>query len=109
MPGAVAFAVADQLTTLPLNVPVAVPATFRSPAHDALNEPVADVAVCCVGFHLKSVQVDGEGMTLELTEAHVPIKAATPVAEGPVDVVVLLEYPTQPLTVTARHMAMAKA
>ena len=66
----------------PLSVPSAVPATFRSPAHVALNDPLAVVAVCSVTFHLKSVQVDGDGMTL--AEAHVAHqRARRPLDEGP--------------------------
>jgi hypothetical protein len=83
-PGAVALALAAQLITVPARVPVAVPATFKSPAHDALNEPFAEVAVCSVGFHLKSVHVDADGTTFALIEVQLPIKAAMPVDEGPV-------------------------
>jgi hypothetical protein len=88
--GELAFALAAQLITDPLNVPVAVPDTFKSPAHDALNEPFAEFDVCSVGFHLKSLQAAGAGITLALADAQLPISAATPVELGPV-VVVLLE------------------
>lgn len=80
----VALPFAAQLITDPLIVPVAVPDTFRSPAHDALNEPFAEFEVCSVGFHLKSVHVDGDGMTLAPVDTQVPINAATPPAVGPV-------------------------
>jgi len=105
--GVAAFALADQLIDAPLSVPVAVPATFRSPAHDALNEPFAEFAVCSVGFHLKSVHVDGAGIRLALTDAQLPIRAATLVELGAVEVV-LLEYPTQPEAAAAKHRIVAR-
>jgi hypothetical protein len=83
-PAVTALAFADQLIAVPVSVPVAVPETFKSPAQDALNDPLADEGVCCVGFHLKSVHVEGDGITLALVEAQLPISAATPVEEGPV-------------------------
>jgi hypothetical protein len=73
----------------------------------ALKEPFAEFEVCSVGFHLKSVQVDGFGITLAPVEAQLPISAATPVELGPV-VVVLLEYPTQPAAAAARHRNVAR-
>jgi hypothetical protein len=84
-----------------------VPDTFRSPAHDALNEPFAELEVCSVGLHLKSVHVAGDGMTLAPAEAQLPIKAATPAAVGAVEVV-LLEYPTQPKAAEATHRIVAR-
>lgn len=84
--GVAAFAFAAQVITLALNVPVAVPVTLRSPAHDALNDPFAEFGVCSVGFHLKSVQVDAAGITLAPFDTQLPIKPATAVEPGPVSV-----------------------
>ena len=67
-----------------LIVPCAVPVSFRSLAQVALNEPLAEVAVCSVGFHLKSVQVDGAGMMLADADAQLPISAPLPAAVGAV-------------------------
>ena len=104
-----AVAFAAQVIVLPLRVPDAVPATFKSPAQFALNEPFADVGVCSVGFHLKSAHVDAAGMTLADAEDQLPINAAT-VELGPVAVVDdLLEYPTQPDTAMAKQTMVAKA
>lgn len=44
-------------------IPCAVPVSLRSPAHVALNEPFADVAVCSLTFQTKSVHVLGVGMS----------------------------------------------
>src|SRR5687767_2126897 len=85
--------------TVPLSVPWAVPATFRSPAQLALNEPFAFVAVCSVGVHLKSEQLETEGITLE-ADAHVPINALTPAAVGLV-VVLTRSKLVQPAAATA--------
>ena len=85
--------------TVPLSVPCAVPDTFRSPAHVALNDPLALVAVSSVGFHLKSEQVEAEGITLD-ADAQVPINALTPAALGPV-VVLVCSKPAQPAAATA--------
>ena len=82
MPGADALAFAAQLTTDPFSVPVAVPATFRSPAHDALNEPFAEVEVCSVAFHLKSVHEAVAGITLADADVQLPISALTPAVVG---------------------------
>ena len=87
MSGAVAFAFAAHVITVPLSVPVAVPVNFRPPAHDALNDPSAEFPVCFVGFHLKSVHVDAAGMTLVVSDVQVPSSEATPVELGPVVVV----------------------
>src|SRR4029450_6682914 len=76
-PGALAVPCAFQLITEPLSVPCAVPESFRSLAHVALNEPRALLPVCSVTFHLKSVQVLGDGTTL--AEVQLPSSAATPV------------------------------
>jgi len=84
---AVPFAV--HVTVVPVSVPAAVPDTLRSPAQVALNDPIADVGVCCVGVHLKSVQLDGEGMTLAEADVHVPTNASTESDAG-LGVVVLL-------------------
>ena len=92
--GACDTPVADQLITVPLSVPCAVPATFRSPAQLALNEPFALVAVCSVGDHLKSEQLATGGIALD-ADAHVPINALTPAAVGLV-VVLVCSKPAQP-------------
>jgi hypothetical protein len=68
---------------------VAVPDTFKSPAHVALKDPLAELEVCSVGFHLKSVHVEGDGMTLAPLDAQFPISASTAVELGPVMVVLL--------------------
>jgi hypothetical protein len=101
--GAWATPVALQLITVPLKVPCAVPATFRSPAQDALNEPFAVVAVCSVGLHWKPEQLDTEGITLD-ADAHVPISALTPAAVGLV-VVLVCSKPAQPAAATANANA----
>ena len=102
-----AFAFAAHVMTEPDKVPVAVPDTFRSPAHDALNDPFAEFEVCSVGFQLKSVHEEGDGIRLAAVEVQLPINAATVVAEGPV-VTVLLSYPTQPAAVAAKHSNVAR-
>ena len=102
-----AFAFAAQFTTDPLSVPVAVPETLKSPAHFALKDPFAEFEVCSVGFHLKSVHVDGDGMMPAFADAQLPISAATPAGLGPVEVV-LLEYPTQPAAAAAKHRIVAR-
>jgi hypothetical protein len=90
-----------------LSVPDAVPATFRLPAQVALNDPMADVGVCCVGVHLKSVQLDGDGTTLLDTDCQVPRSASRADAGvGPV-LVCLLSY-EQPLAATHRASAQAE-
>jgi hypothetical protein len=100
-PGADAVPVAFQLISaaLPLeNAPSAVPDTCRSPAHVALNVPLADVAVCSVAFHLKLVQELDAGITLP--DVQLPSKALTPVAEGPVRSL-LRSNPMQPAAAAA--------
>jgi hypothetical protein len=90
-------------------VPDAVPETFRSPAQVALNEPFAVVAVCSVAFHLKSTHVDMVGIPLAAAEAdaHVPIRAATPVPLGLVVVLVCSKL-VQPATATETATAQAR-
>jgi hypothetical protein len=85
-------ACACQLTVVPLSVPLAVPAKWRPPAHDAVNDPDADVADCCVGVHVKSVQLEADGMTPVDVDFQVPTSEST-VAVGLLGVVVLLSYP----------------
>ena len=87
MTGELAFPDALQVIVEPLRVPCAVPETFKSPAHVALNDPFAEFDVCSVAFHLKSTQVEGAGTMLPDAEAQVPISAATLVALGLVRVV----------------------
>ena len=89
--------------TDPLSTPCAVPATFRSPAQVALNEPLALVAVCSVGFHLKSEQLETAGITLD-ADAQVPINALTPAEVGLV-VVLVCSKPAQPAAATATASA----
>jgi hypothetical protein len=87
-------------------VPCAVPVALMFPAQVALNDPLAEVAVCSVAFHLKSEQVDGDGITLD-AETQLPINAVTPPALG---LVVVLECskPAQPTAATAAASADAK-
>lgn len=103
---AVPFAV-HAIVVAVVSVPEAVPANCTSP-HVALNDPVAVVAVCCVGFHRKFVQVDGDGMIDEelVTDCHVPMSAATPVEVGLV-MLVLCSNPTQPAVAAATAIAKA--
>jgi hypothetical protein len=85
IPGAVALPLALQLITaveFVANEPCAVPDTCRSPAHVALKDPAAEVAVSCDAFHLKLVQDAGEGMMVD--DDQLPDRAPMPVAEGPV-------------------------
>ena len=50
-PGAVAFPVAVQAIAAALvKAPCAVPVSFRSPAHVAVNEPFAELPVCSLTF-----------------------------------------------------------
>jgi hypothetical protein len=104
--GAVAFPAAVHAIVEPLSVPSAVPATFKSFAHVALNDPFAVVAVCSVTFHLKSVQDEGDGTTD--ADVQLPIKALTPEAEGPVSVLVC-SNPKQPASETAASAAKKQA
>src|SRR5688572_25018679 len=94
VPFAFQFAVAAEV----FSVPSAVPWTFRSPPHSALNDPFADVAVCSVAFHLKFVQALGDGMML--VDDQLPNSAPLPVAVGP-DRSLFRSNPTQPAAVTA--------
>lgn len=65
-PGAVAFASALQLMEVGFVItPCAVPVNFRSPGQVALKDPFADVAVCSLTVHLKSVHVLGVGISWE--------------------------------------------
>jgi hypothetical protein len=102
VPLALQFTVVD-----PESVPDAVPANWMSP-HVALNDPVAVVNVCCVGFQWKLVQVDGEGMTPDAleTDCHDPMRASMPVAVGPVTLV-LCSKPKQPAAATEAASASA--
>ena len=76
-----------------------MPEAFRSPAHAALNDPFALVAVNSVAFHLKSEQLEAEGIALD-ADAQVPINALTPAALGPV-VVLERSKAAQPAAATA--------
>jgi hypothetical protein len=92
-PGAFAFPVALHMIVDPLNDPCAVPLTFRSFAHVALNDPFAVVAVCSVTLHLKSVHDEGDGTTV--ADDHVPISALMPEVDG-AEGDVLCSNPMQP-------------
>jgi hypothetical protein len=82
-PGAVALPCALQLIAPEVvNAPSAVPVTFSSPAHVALNAPFAETAVCSDTFQTKSVHVLGEG--IRFAALQLPIKALALMAEGPV-------------------------
>lgn len=82
-PGAVALPVALQpMAVGDVKPPCAVPVSLRSPGHVAENEPFANVAVCSVTFHLKSVQVLGVGMSVE--EVQLPSSELFPAAVGAV-------------------------
>src|SRR5258708_8402182 len=100
---AVAVPLAAHAITEPLRAPWAVPTTFRSPAQVALNVPLTVVAVCSVAFHLKSEHVDAEGLTLA-AETQLPINALTPVALGPV-VVLVCSKAAQPAAAAPRASA----
>ena len=80
-PGTDAVAAAFHATVDPDKVPLAVPATFKPPAHVALNVPLAVLPVSCVTFHLKSVQA--LAVEARLDEVQLPTNAAPPVVEGP--------------------------
>lgn len=83
-PGPVALPFALQLIEVgEANVPSAAPVNFRSPAQLALNEPLAAVAVCSVTFHLKSVQVLGDGIRLD--DVQLPSSELLPASLGPVE------------------------
>lgn len=82
-PGPVALPFAFKLIAVgEVNVPSAAPVNFRSPAQLALNEPLAVVVVCSVTFHLKSVQVFGDGIRLD--EVQLPSSELLPASLGPV-------------------------
>ena len=95
MSGVEPVACACQLMVLPLRVPLAVPVKCRPPAQDAVNEPAADVGDCCVGFQVKSVQLDGDGMMLVDADFQLPTSESTVAFEdvGLLGVVVLLSIP----------------
>jgi hypothetical protein len=82
-PGPVALPFALQLIAVgEANVPSAAPVNFRSPAQLALNDPLAAVVVCSVTFHLKSVQVLGDGIRLD--DVQLPSSELLPASLGPV-------------------------
>ncbi len=83
-PGAVPVPLALHVIVDPLSVPSAVPTSFKSFGHDAVNDPFALVPVCSVTFHLKSVHEVGVGMRFD--DDQLPMSAPIPVAEGPVTV-----------------------
>ena len=79
-PGSAALPSADHSIPEPLRAPDAVPESFKTLAHVALNEPLAVVSVWLVTFQTKSVQALGEGMSDE--EVQSPASALSPVEEG---------------------------
>jgi len=107
--GVVAVPAALHVTVVPMSEPIADPDTFKSPGQVALNEPLALVAVCSVGVHLKSVQLDAVGIMLaSAVDCQLPIIDATVLAaDGAVGTVVLFSNPTQPAAAT--HSASAQA
>jgi hypothetical protein len=64
----------------PLSDPWAVPLTFKSFPHVALNEPLAIDEVCSVTVHLKSVHEEGDGAIV--ADDQVPIRALMPDGDG---------------------------
>ena len=98
-PGAVAFPCALHEMPVPLSVPCAVPVSFRSPAHVALNDPRALVDDCSLAFHLKSLHALGEGMMFD--EDQLPDSAPMPLADGPVSVL-FRSKPIQPAVQPAK-------
>lgn len=99
--GTDAVACAFHVTTLPDSVPFAVPDTRRSPAHVALNVPLAVFPVCCVTFQRKSVHVLAVAASVD--EVQFPSSAATPVAVGLN--VLFRSYPMQAEAAAARATA----
>lgn len=83
-PGPVAFAVPLQpMLAGPVKLPSAVPVTVKSPAHFALKDPFALVAVCSLTFQTKFEQELGAGMMF--ADVQLPISAPLPAALGPVN------------------------
>jgi len=70
------------MTVGDVNAPCAVPVSFKSPGQVALNDPFADVAVCSLTVHLKSVQVLGVGMIDD--DVQVPSNELLPATVGAV-------------------------
>src|SRR6059036_564197 len=97
-PAPVAVPLAPHAITVPVSDPDAVPA-YATPPQLALKYPFAVVPVCSVAFHLKSLQVDGDGITpvALLTDCQLPIRAWTPLV-GVVGAVLLdlCSNPTHP-------------
>ena len=82
-PGAVAFpAAVHAIAAAAVKDPSAVPVSFRSLAHVAVNAPFADVAVCSLTFHLKSVHELGVGIRDE--DVQLPRSELLPAADGDV-------------------------
>ncbi len=82
-PGAAAFPSAVQaMAAAEVKAPCAVPVNFRSPAHVALKEPLAEVPLCSLTFHLKSTHVLGLGMSVD--EVQLPSSELFPPADGDV-------------------------
>lgn len=101
-PGAVAFPSAVQaIAAAEVKEPCAVPVNLKSPGQLALNEPFADVPVCSVTFHLKSVQVPGVGTSED--EVQLPMRALFPPADGEVS-----ELPRSTLVQAAAATAVAE-
>ena len=85
LPGKVLMEIAGRpalqlMVVADVNTPSAVPVNFRSLGQVALNEPFADVAVCSLTVHLKSVHVLGVGMSCD--EVQLPRSELLPAIEG---------------------------
>jgi hypothetical protein len=93
MSGVEAVPWACQVIVVPLSVPLAVPTACSPPAQVALKEPAAAVADCWLGVHVKSVQLDADGMMFVDADFHVPTSASAVGAAALVGAMVLLSYP----------------
>lgn len=98
-PGAVALPDALHLISVgDVNRPSAVPVSFRSLGHVALNEPFAERALCSVTFHLKSVHVPGVGIRVD--DVQLPTRELLPATVGSVNEL-FRSNPAQPAAVMA--------
>ena len=93
-PGALALPSAFQLITVgDARLPSATPVNFKSPGQLALNDPLADDAVCSVTFHLKSEHVLGVGINVD--DVQLPNNELLPAIDGSVSEL-LCSTPVQP-------------
>jgi len=67
--------------------------SFKSPGQLALNDPLADDAVCSVTFHLKSEHVLGVGINVD--DVQLPNNELLPAIDGSVSEL-LCSTPVQP-------------